>query len=462
MAPETIKLDPGASPLELGNGSDGFYLRSFKALPPARKRIEATSNDTEGSIPVESQYDNRTIEIVIRATPESTRSAWYTKIDKLQQKIAKINQERGQLERIPISGTLHYFDLVDAEASWEWDARYAVRMDIDITVKFTAMPFCYGAEVTTLGDHVENTAPALIFTESSIKGDVPGNGRLVIDNDEATGQWWGTWGVQSRYYLNDANAELFYEAEDRTILGGGSIQTRSGASGGSVVRSGTLGLNSYSDILSTQKVGGGMHMIHLGGYRVYARVYAASTGTVTLAFDWSSGDDYTPAKRNGGVAVGVKNKYTLVDLGLIYLQPIAGATLQWRGTVIGKSTSAADTIDIDYLLLVPTSEGSGKVQAKENGEYLLSPSKSMQFRSDGIIRQDGTGTVWVPMVGKGDLLKVPVAGVEQRTQRWIVKLCRGTPLGDGGLANPNESGDAGIDNLSAKLYYTPRWLMVPG
>ena len=467
MATDTLTLDVAASPLDLSLGTQGFVLRSFEAPPPSRKRVEASSIDTEGALPVESQYDNRTITMVIRATPQATRTAWYAVIDKLQQKIAKINREGGQLKRIAISGTAHYFDLFDAEADVPWDnVRYALRMDQDITVKFLASPFAYGDEITTLPDHTETTLPYLSFTETGIIGDVPANGRLVVDNDDASnGQWWATWAVQSRFYSAAATAGFFYEAEGLTILGGGSLTTQAGfsGSGSTAVQSGTLGVNVWSDILSTQNVGGGSWQQHLGGYRVYARVYNAASGNVNLAFAYSNGDGFTPYHINGAVPVTVKSKSVLVDLGLIYLQPIAGASLQWRGKLVGKSDTAANTIKVDYLLFVPISEGSGRAQAAVSGESIAFPSQSVQFRSDGVVRRDGTGTLWVPVkTSPADLLRVPVAGAEGRTTRIMVKMSRDTPLGDGGTANPAALGDAGIDDLSAKLYYTPRWLMVPG
>ena len=36
-----------------------------------------------------------------------------------------------------------------------------------------------------MGDNTETTLPVLVFTETGILGDVPGLGRLVIDDDRA-------------------------------------------------------------------------------------------------------------------------------------------------------------------------------------------------------------------------------------------------------------------------------------
>lgn len=80
-------------------------------------------------------------------------------------------------------------------------------------------------------------------------------------------------------------------------------------------------------------------------------------------------------------------------------------------------------------------------------------SQSMEIRNNMVIREDSGGTLWQPVSKyEGDYLLVPVAGREARTTRFIVKLSRGVV----------ETGiDNGIDDLSARLTYTPRYLVVP-
>ena len=86
-------------------------------------------------------------------------------------------------------------------------------------------------------------------------------------------------------------------------------------------------------------------------------------------------------------------------------------------------------------------------------DYAIPASQSLEIRHDRVIREDAGGTLWQPPSSyKGDYLLVPPAGREGRSVRWIAKASRG----------PIETGfDSGIDNISARLTYTPRYLVVP-
>lgn len=80
-------------------------------------------------------------------------------------------------------------------------------------------------------------------------------------------------------------------------------------------------------------------------------------------------------------------------------------------------------------------------------------SQSIEFRHDGILREDSGGTVWKPASKTiGDLLLLPPAGREARTCEVIVKACRN---------DPRTGSDSAIDDISAKLYATPRYLTLP-
>ena len=79
-------------------------------------------------------------------------------------------------------------------------------------------------------------------------------------------------------------------------------------------------------------------------------------------------------------------------------------------------------------------------------------SQSMQFRYDGALREDANGAFWQDITPRGDLLLVPPAGREGRTAEVLVKASRGVP--GWGI-------DGGTDNISARLYVTPRFLSIP-
>jgi hypothetical protein len=79
--------------------------------------------------------------------------------------------------------------------------------------------------------------------------------------------------------------------------------------------------------------------------------------------------------------------------------------------------------------------------------------QSIEVRHDRVRRQNFFGTALRPVsYYAGDYLKIPVAGAEGRTTRIIVKAARN---------NPDYGPDSAIDDITAQLFYTPRWLNVP-
>ena len=90
-----------------------------------------------------------------------------------------------------------------------------------------------------------------------------------------------------------------------------------------------------------------------------------------------------------------------------------------------------------------------------NPEVVMYPSQSCQISTDGFYREDSAGTgAWAPLPGSyGDIPRIPVAGTEGRTTQTFLKTSRG----DFGTF-----ADGAIDNISARLFYRPCWLTVPG
>lgn len=78
-------------------------------------------------------------------------------------------------------------------------------------------------------------------------------------------------------------------------------------------------------------------------------------------------------------------------------------------------------------------------------------NQPLEVRADRVIRKDPSGTVWSEVAFEGDLLMVPCAGPENRSVRVIALASRGGV----GAADPV------IDDLTAQLFVTPRYLIVP-
>ena len=340
-----------------------------------------------------------------------------------------------------------------------------------VNMSFTIKPYGRGPEVD-LGDNTETTLPWLIFTEATVAGDVPALGRLVVDNDDGTDVMrWIVWGVQSRRYSAAATAALFYEAESCSMVAPTAAAAGpAGASGGgsNVARNTNLGTTATNLIrLGTSSTA----QTHAGAFRVFARVYAPNTnaGTVSVGISWS------PAQQGGSVinatvplesgGAALEATWVMVDLGLVSIPVARKGSQGWLGTMFAQSTASGDDIDVDWIALVPVDESSGETYARVGsspGLIAASGGDSVEIRHDAVLGEDGAGTYWYrPDVFEGDHLFIPPSGAEARTLRVIVRFSRHIPLS---AARPSPTVIPGADivsDLSARLFVTPRYLVVP-
>jgi hypothetical protein len=184
-------------------------------------------------------------------------------------------------------------------------------------------------------------------------------------------RWHVIWGLRQRHWDPSADARLEYEAEGRTGLNGAAVAAGTApvsGSGNNVMRSAAL-TTSYAGVVSTQATAGGNHLRHVGDYRVFARVFVptSATGMVKVALDWAEGD-FRRHTQNTEVTPPVKGAWSLIDLGQVHLTRVLAGTQRWEGRVLAKSTVAGDTIDVDCLILIPVSEGSGQISGVQQFE----------------------------------------------------------------------------------------------
>lgn len=79
--------------------------------------------------------------------------------------------------------------------------------------------------------------------------------------------------------------------------------------------------------------------------------------------------------------------------------------------------------------------------------------RRLEVRHDGVLREDAGGTVWTPVSRyQGDYLTIPPSGPEGRSARFAVRAGRWAP---------GVGPEPAIDDLSAQLFVTPRYLVVP-
>jgi hypothetical protein len=183
-----------------------------------------------------------------------------------------------------------------------------------------------------------------------VPGDVPALGRLIATEGSAQSRRFLEWGLQQRYYQG-----LGLQIDS------GSLVT-SGFGGSSTTGSGSYNTNVDRATLTTTPtaVVGTGNLGHIGTFRVKAHVYASSTD-VQVRLSWQDGSGVFRA--NDYATPPVSGTWAEIDLGVITVTAALAGTQQWSGRVEAYSDTAGDTVDVDYLQLIPAGEGYGKARA---------------------------------------------------------------------------------------------------
>jgi hypothetical protein len=478
MAGEQILLDPTSegtgTQLDITDSTLGYFLISHDYPDPDPEVVQASSIDTEGAVPAAGKHQPRTITMVVRCVqPAGGTPSIGTIVSNLQRKVGKLFREGGTCRRVLPSADTLTFDVLKygARIQVPADKRWVARQAADVTLTLTCAPYGRAASVTLSTHTASDTKAPLVFTETGIKGDVAALGALPIGNPGLTNKNYCIWGVQSRYYTSDTQNALVYQGEDGSAISGAAANAgasgASGAGSNKVMRLSDVGLSGASSYYP----GGGAPspLWHVGTFRVLARAQPLSgnTGITSLRINASIGgvgtgisvtNDWT-AIQDPSAAV-IKGVWVLVDLGIVTLPKarvsLGGPGGSWVPTITAKSTVATDDIDIDWIALVPSDEGSGVAQDNFNG---FNSGNSVWVNHERV--DYGTNAIgWGrPQSYEGDYLLVPPAGAEGRTARFIVIFTGDkTSLND----NPSSIIDAtSLDAITATLTYTPRYLSVP-
>jgi hypothetical protein len=368
--PEGLIIDPTSedatnAQLNINDGAS-YVLLAHDYPEPDLDPIYASSADTEGDIPISVRPKNRVLSITVNIYG-STALDLDQKIGVLSQKVGKLNREGGTLKRTTPSGLVIVFDVLPESSmpSVTFDKTYQSRQKTTVSLRFTCKPYGRGPESS--GQAFGPSTGDVSVVLSGITGDAPALARAVLTEGSSHDQWHCHWGVRSRYYDATASAALGFEAESCTLLGGATVVTVTGSSGGgtnNAVRQQTL-LTDWLAMLSFQATGGGAYKSHVGDYEVFARLYRPSTntGSVSVALEWAEGD-FSKVTRNDAVTFAAderENDFTIARLGQVHLSKAKLGTQRWDGRIIALSTVTGDAVFADRVWLRPISEGAGEV-----------------------------------------------------------------------------------------------------
>lgn len=345
------------------------YVLEALSMPPPKKRPEWVSGgDTDGAIlGRDPLYENREVVARIRIVAQSTMDLALAKIaaigDKLEE--AERNQTGVALQWTPADATLTTGtfrclsgEITDLPVQVDGDgAGWFVKSPI-ITVTMTCDPFMRGAEASA-GTTSASTLPLVTLELTGVAGDVPAEGRLVVTDAASQSRRLIRWGVESRFYPTSSPPGLILDSDSLVTSGFSGVgTTRAGA-----YDPGAAGNSTVRATVSTQvsAVCGTGVLTHVGTFHVFARMWFTGDTTLTR-LSWQDGDG--PLRSNTWVAPQTTAAWVDVDLGIITTTTAVSGTQKWLGRIDSYDTlSAVNTLDVDYIYLIPAQEGYGQARA---------------------------------------------------------------------------------------------------
>lgn len=354
--------------LELNDGTN--YILEALTMPPAQKKPEwITGGDSDGSVLARGPlYDNAQLVARVRVATQTTMDLAVAKLaalgDKLQE--SERNQTGIALTWTPADSTIQATgrilsgDITDLPLTVDGDgAGWFVKAPV-VTITATRDPFWRGPEVTA-GTTSASTLPVVTLELTGVAGDVPAEGRLVVTDAATQSRRLVRWGLESRYYPTSSPPGLILDSDSLVTSGfAGTGTTRTGAydpgaAGNSVIR-GTLALQPIA-------VCGTGVQTHVGTFHVFARVWATETTTGAVSYarlSWQDGEG--PVRSNTWTQAPMNAAWVEVDLGIITTSTAITGTQKWLGRIDAYSTAVGETLDVDYMYLIPAQEGYGEAR----------------------------------------------------------------------------------------------------
>lgn len=364
MATPILTLTPNVSGgvTQSLNDRNPFTIdrEGFTIPTPVYDEEFAESSDTEGGRRVRSRPQNPTgtIPLQLRGTSDANMLSG---LSNLQQTVGMVNRHGGELTYTPSGGTATTYDIESIRISDLPQDEFLFNRARPV-LEFTCRPF---GRLTPVALVTNATSSDPI--QSVSLPDIPGSADAWISatiTDTAT---------QARDHLEigldddwDGSAALIVDSANLSVSGlGGSATTRTGAySTNGVIRS-TL---TTTAVAVCEKTG----LTHRGTHRIKARVFASGTGPYYCRLAWRIGSG--PWSRNAW-ASPLDDVFSEIDLGLVRVPKGSIGTLTIR--VEAKSATAADTLDIDYLLVIPTAKW-----AKAFVPTSLAPASTFSVRDE--------------------------------------------------------------------------------
>jgi hypothetical protein len=340
--------------------------------PPAARWEWVSGADVEGAALLrDPEHENRVVELPLIVVQQATMDLVLAQIAALRDKLAKASATQGGVALVwtPATSTkTATFDCLGGEVvglpvsvTEGWIVRSPT-----VTLRLYCKPYWRGAEVTT--SSTSSSTPFVTLEIPSVSGDVSALARVIVTDTATKTRRHVEWGLEGPATY-DASTSLLVESDNLVTTGFSGSQTTS--TGAYDVGGGNTAVSAPVQTTPSAMCGLGS-LTHRGSFRVKARMkLPASTTSVRLA--WRAGDDYMAYNPwVAGLAHIDSSTWQEVDLGIVTLRAPVLGTHSWTGQVetydevVGGIGGLAV---IDYLVLVPVSDGYGVARA----EYAYRP-----------------------------------------------------------------------------------------
>lgn len=352
MAVEGFVLDG----LDLNPSSGTTYTASELRFTPAKKRPEwAENSDGDGSLLIrDPTFENSQWDATI-VVDAASRDAAHTAAGAITDKLEEAERQplgiplvwtpadsTKSLTFYVLTGELNGGVPIDVESGY-----FASPPRLTVPLTLTCRSFGYGAEVTVTS--AGGAGPLQIFSVAGVTGDVAAEARLIVTDTASQSRDLAVWGLEWRY---QAAADLLLTQPDLTATG---------FAGTSTTRSGSVSTNVYRGTLTPSAVAvcGTGNQPHVGTFRPYLRCYPTSTD-IRVRLTYRDGDG--PLRSLEWETPVAANAWNALDLGVITIPPKLLGTQRWQGQIEAYSATVGDTLDVDYLILMPAGEGFGRAR----------------------------------------------------------------------------------------------------
>jgi hypothetical protein len=311
--------------------------------------------------------------------------------------------------------------------------------------------------IGTVNNDPAHATNGCYFDVTGVIGDVPAP-CLIVDTVASTSS--GIYGV--RQHGTPSDGVFFYQAESATLMGGvnpggGPDVAMSGTGTNNFRRSNAADHGCVWDITGTDA----QRLARAGAYRLLAVTRTTSTNWKGSAYYHKEFDrDGVDTRTANDVQVAAGRTVTdlgIVDLGETFRAGQVGSSTPPQSVTIGVEftrASGADTMDFDYIQLVPCDETSAWWQIGRDADT-TSYDQAFDSANEAIYRIETAGTLPTGTTNKGtngNLSGGFINLVPNQTNRVIWVRFGDLDTGDRTIVK--------ADTSSLTVYYWPRYTFI--